>query len=126
LAALRFQTNSDELKIQRNEQNGDVAITIDGVTCDTNDITITKLKALAQLQQFSDAEFDIFEPFQYSFKAPVTIPFIQKFKNNRHGVIKFSYRGVDYWGFALKVPALPNKAGEFKLLKLSRRGQSLL
>ena len=126
LAALRFQENTDKLTIQRNEQNNDVAITIDGVTCDTNDITITKLKALAQLQPYSDAEFDVFEPYNYTFKSPVTTEFLQKFENNRHGVIKFSYRSVDYYGFALKVPALPNKAGEFKLLKLSMRGQSLL
>lgn len=125
LSALKHYSNSEQLINQRAEQNGDVAITIDGITCDTGDITLSKLRQLAALQDISDADSDLFEPFVYTFTAPVTADFIKIYSNDRHGVLKFSYDGSDFYGFPLSVPALPNAAGEFRLLKLSKRGRSL-
>lgn len=124
LAALEYYENTDKIVIQRSEQNNSVAITIDGVTCDTNDVTIAKLKQLALLQNYDYAKGALFEPYNYIFKAPVTTDFINTFEANRHGVLKFTYKNKEYYGYALKIPAMPRETGEFTLLKLNKRAES--
>jgi hypothetical protein len=125
LSGLKYYSSTDELVMQRNYPNADVAITVDGIVCDTNNISLAKLRQLAAIQDYLSAKGDLFEPFAYTFKAPVSAKFINIYNNERHGVLQFSYKNVVYKGFGMKVPALPNKAGEFRLLKLSKRGESL-
>ena len=121
LSALENET--EDIEIQRSE-GGDVSFTINSITYDTNDITIAKLRQIAQEQPYTDAYGTLFEPFLCNFRAPVTTKFIQAFSANRHGVIKFSYRGVTHYGFAMRIPAIPRTDANWILLKLSKRGRS--
>jgi len=124
-AGLQYNVSTDEIVIQKSEPDIDVAITIDGVLCDRNNITLTKLHQLAELQPFPNAERPLFDPILYRFTAPMNEDNINLFKAYRHYAISFTYKGKEYKGFAMKIPSLPRKESEFILLKLSKFAENV-
>lgn len=116
-----MDNESEDIKIQRSEGNNTVSFTINGITYDTNDITLAKLRLIAQQQPFEYAEGTLFEPILFNFRKAVTADFIEAFNANRHGKIAFTYRGTSYEGFAMRIPSLPRTDANWILLKASKR-----
>ena len=103
------------------------------VACNYNDsepdieLKYAYLLKIARLANaFSNARNALFEPIYYNFSAPVTYNFINKFEGNRHGVVQFTFNDVNYYGYAIEVPAVPGKIATFKLLKISKYAMSIL
>ena len=81
---------------------------------------------MAKAAPIANGKDAIFEPILYNFKAYFTAEQLKMYENNRHGTIKFSYLGQTYYGYAMKVPAIPYVETDFTLLKLSNYAKSLL
>jgi len=106
-----------------------IALNISGtaVTLGSDDlIKIAKLRQMAKAVPIANGKDAIFEPILYNFKAYFTAEQLKMYENNRHGTIKFSYLGQIYYGYAMKVPAIPYVETDFTLLKLSNYAKSLL
>jgi hypothetical protein len=106
-----------------------IALNISGsaVTLGNDDpILISKLRQMGKAVPIANGKDAIFEPVLYNFKAYFTAEQLKMYENNRHGTIQFSYLGETFYGYAMKVPAMPYVETDFTLLKLSNYAKSLL